>query len=218
MAGHHGGKRIARPLRAEGLQGISKRCGPTRPRWEIRGAPLAADLVKRAFRANAHDLLRVADITYIPTMAGFPYLAIMLDVLSRRIVGWSMRDTLHAGVVLNVLRLAATLRRATDVIHHSDPGSQYRAFAFGQRCKFLGVRPSMGSRGDAYDNAMAESFFATLEVECLAKHRFTTHSEARLAVFRYIEGRYNPHRRYGALGQLKPYNQCGVKNQPYWLY
>lgn len=204
-AGHRvGQKRIARLLRAEGLQGISKRRGPTRPRRETPEAPPAPDLVKRAFRATAPNQLWVADITYVPTMAGFLYLAVVLDVFSRRIVGWCMRDTLHASIVLDALNMAATQRRATDVIHHSDQGSQYRAFAFGQRCKLLGVRPSMGSRGDAYDNAMAESFFATLEVECLARHRFATHTEARLTLFRYIEGWYNPHRRHSALGQRSP--------------
>jgi putative transposase len=115
-----------------------------------------------------------------------------------------MRDTLHAGIVVDALNMAATQRRATDVIHHSDQGSQYRAFAFRQGCKLLGVRPSIGSRGDAYDNAMAEIFFATLEGECLARHRLATHTEARLAVLRYIEVWYNPHRRHSALGQRSP--------------
>ena len=204
-AGHRvGQKRVARLMRSEGIQGVSKRRGPARPRREIPEAPPAPDLVRRAFTATAPNQLWVADITYIPTMAGFLYLAVVLDVFSRRIVGWCMRDTLHARLVLDALDMAAAQRRATDVVHHSDQGSQYRAFAFGQRCKLLGVRPSMGSRGDAYDNAMAESFFATLEVECLAKHRFATHTEARLTVFRYIEGWYNPHRRHSALGQRSP--------------
>jgi len=115
-----------------------------------------------------------------------------------------MRDTLHPTFVIDALYMATTQRHATDVIHHSDQGSPYRVFASGQRCKLLGVRPSTGSRGDAYDNAMAESFYATFDVECLAKHRFTTHTEARLAVFRHIEGWYNPHRRHSALGQCSP--------------
>lgn len=201
-AGHRvGQKRVARLMRYEGTQGVSKRRGPARLRREIPEAPPAPDFVKRTFTATAPNQLWVADITYIPTMVGFLYLAVVLDVFSRRIVGWCMRDTLHARLVLDALDMAATQRRATDVVHHSDQGSQYRAFAFGQRCKLLGVRPSMGSRGDAYDNAMAESFFATLEVEYLAKHRFATYTEARLTVFRYIEGWYNPHRRHSALGQ-----------------
>jgi putative transposase len=199
-----GQKRVARLMRVDGLCGVSKRRGPVRPRRTIPEAPLAPDLVKRDFRATAPNQLWVADITYVPTAAGFLYLAVVLDVFSRRIVGWSMRDSLHATVVLDALDMAATQRRATHVIHHSDQGSQYGSFAFGQRCELLGVRPSMGSRGDAYDNAMAESFFSTLECECLAKHRFTSHAHARLILFRYIEGWYNPHRRHSALGQRSP--------------
>ena len=199
-----GRKRVARLMRVEGLCGVSKRRGSARSRRTIPEAPLAPDLVQRDFRATAPNQLWVADITYVPTAAGFLYLAIVLDVFSRRIVGWAMRDTLHTTVVLDALDMAAAQRRATQVIHHSDQGSQYGAFAFGQRCRTLGVRPSMGSRGDAYDNAMAESFFSTLECECLAKHRFTSHAHARLVLFRYIEGWYNPHRRHSALGQRSP--------------
>jgi len=124
-AGHFvGQKRIARLLRAEGLHGVSKRRGPALPKRETPEAPPAPDLVKRTFRATAPNQLWVADITYIPTAAGFLYLAVVLDVFSRRIVGWCMRDTLHAGLVLDALDMAATQRRATVVIHHSDQGSQ----------------------------------------------------------------------------------------------
>ena len=199
-----GRKRVARLMRQDGLCGVSKRRGPARRRRAVPEAPLAPDLVRRNFVATAPDQLWVADITYVPTAAGFLYLAVVLDVFSRRIVGWAMRETLHTTVVLDALDMAAAQRRAPNVIHHSDQGSQYAAFAFGQRCQMLGVRPSMGSRGDAYDNAMAESFFSTLECECLARHRFTSQTEARLILFRYIEGWYNPHRRHSALGQRSP--------------
>jgi putative transposase len=199
-----GRKRIARLMRREGLVGVSRRRGPARPRRTVPEAPPAPDLVRRVFAATAPNQLWVADITYVPTAAGFLYLAVVLDAFSRRVVGWAMRDTLHPTVVLDALDMAATQRRPHDVIHHSDQGSQYAAYAFGQRCHTLGVRPSMGSRGDAYDNAMAESFFATLECELLAKHRFPSHTEARLVIFRYIEGWYNPHRRHSALGQRSP--------------
>jgi putative transposase len=199
-----GRKRIARLMRREGLVGVSRRRGPARPRRTVPEAPPAPDLVRRVFAATAPNQLWVADITYVPTAAGFLYLAVVLDAFSRRVVGWAMRDTLHSTVVLDALDMAATQRRPHDVIHHSDQGSQYAAYAFGQRCHTLGVRPSMGSRGDAYDNAMAESFFATLECELLAKHRFPSHTEARLVIFRYIEGWYNPHRRHSALGQRSP--------------
>ena len=204
-AGYHvGRKRVARLMRYDGLVGVSKRRGPARPRRLIPEAPPAPDLVCRTFAATAPNQLWVADITYIPTAGGFLYLAVVLDVFSRRVVGWAMRTTLHTTVVLDALEMAAAQRRPDAVIHHSDQGSQYGALAFGQRCKLLGVRPSMGSRGDAYDNAMAESFFATLECELLARHRFATPVEARLGVFRYIEGWYNPHRRHSGLGQRSP--------------
>jgi putative transposase len=199
-----GKKRIARLLRRDGLAGVSRRRGPARPRRTAPETPPAPDLVRRVFTATAPNQLWVADITYVPTAAGFLYLAVVVDVFSRRVVGWAMRTTLQTTVVLDALEMATAQRRPDAVIHHSDQGSQYAALAFGQRCRMLGVRPSMGSRGDAYDNAMAESFFATLEVELLAKHRFASQVEARLAIFRYIEGWYNPHRRHSALGNRSP--------------
>jgi putative transposase len=141
---------------------------------------------------------------YVPTWAGFLYLAVVLDVFSRRIVGWSMADHLKSQLVLDALNMALQQRRPTDVIHHSDQGSQYTSITFGNRCREAGVRPSMGSVGDAYDNAMAESFFATLECELLDRRCFQTHAEARTALFTFIEGWYNPRRRHSALGYLSP--------------
>ena len=126
-------------------------------------------------------MLWVADITYIPTWAGFLYLAVVLDAFSRRIVGWSMAITLHTRVVLDALNMALRQRRPSGVIDHSDHSSQYTSIEFGKRCREAGVRPSMGSVGDAYDNAMAESFFATLECELLDRYRFKTQAEARIA-------------------------------------
>ena len=199
-----GQKRIARLMREAQLVGVSKVKGPPRPKRETPECPPAPDLVHRRFVATAPNQLWVADMTYIPTYRGFLYLAIVLDVFSRRIVGWAMASRMQTALVLDALKMAAAQRRPTDVIHHSDQGSQYRAIAFGHRCEVLGVRPSMGSRGDAYDNAMAESFFSTLEAELLAKHRFESPGEAQLKVFRYIEGWYNPHRRHSALGQRSP--------------
>lgn len=204
-AGHRvGRKRVARLMRVAGLRGVSKTGAAPRTKRTVPEAPQAPDLVQRQFTATAPDQLWVADITYVPTYAGFLYLAVVLDAFSRRVVGWAMSGSLKTDVVLDALQMAATQRRPAGVIHHSDQGSQYGALAFGQRCKELDVRPSMGSRGDAYDNAMAESFFATLECELLARRRFTSHVEARVALFRYIEGWYNPHRRHSALGQRSP--------------
>lgn len=120
----------------------------------------APDLVKRQFVAQAPNQLWVADLTYVPTWAGFVFLAIVLDVWSRRVVGWAIGEQATAELVLAALNMAGAQRRPQAVIHHSDQGSQYTNIAFGNRCIEMGVQPSMGSVGDAYDNAMAESFFA----------------------------------------------------------
>jgi putative transposase len=162
--------------------------------------------VQRNFVAAARDQLWVADITYIPTWSGFLYLSVVVDAWSRRVVGWSMETHLRTDLVLQALNMAVSQRRPSDVIHHSDQGSQYTSIAFGLRCKHAGVRPSMGSVGDAYDNAMCESFFATLECELLDRTRFRNQAEARMAVFDFIEGWYNPRRRHSALGYMSPMN------------
>jgi putative transposase len=197
-----GRKRIARLMRDAGIAGVSRRKFiTTTVRGDRRQAP---DLVERNFTAAEPDRLWVADITYIPTWSGFLYLAVVLDAYSRRIVGWSMATTLASQLVLDALNMAVTTRRPKNVIHHSDQGSQYTSIEFGQRCRDAGVRPSMGSVGDAYDNAMCESFFATLECELLARSRFATPTEARSAVFDFIEGFYNPRRRHSSIGYLSP--------------
>ena len=148
----------------------------------------------------------LADITYIATWEGFLYLAVVLDVFSRKVVGWAMRSHLLSELVLSALDMALTVRRPHDVIHHSDQGTQYTSVAFGARCEALGVRASMGSVGDCYDNAMCESFFATLECELLERYRFRTKAEAEAAVFQFIEGWYNPHRLHSSLGYVSPVN------------
>ncbi len=148
----------------------------------------APDLVERDFSASGPDELWVADITYVPTWAGWLYLAVVLDAWSRRIVGWSMATHLRTSLVLDAFDMALARRRPEGVIHHSDQGSQYTSYAFGGRCRRAGVRPSMGSVGDAYDNAMCESFFATLECELIWRRSFRTPGEARREVFWFIEG------------------------------
>jgi putative transposase len=203
-AGHHvGRKRVVRLMRQAGLVGVSRRRGGSTTHRGAVEAP-AADLVQRDFTATAPNQLWVADITYVPTWAGFLYLAIVLDAYSRRVVGWAMATHLKTDLVLTALNMALHQRRPHGVIHHSDHGCQYTALAFGQRCAQMGVRPSRGTVGDAYDNAMAESFFATLECELLDRRRFRTQTEARLALFHFIEGWYNPHRRHSALGHRSP--------------
>jgi putative transposase len=198
-----GRKRVARLMREAGLCGVSRRkwITTTRRRPDARPAP---DLVERNFTADQPDRLYVADITYVPTWAGFLFLAVVLDACTRRIVGWAMANHLRTELVLDALNMALHQRRPSNVIHHSDQGTQYTSIAFGLRCKHAGVRPSMGSVGDCFDNAMCESFFATLECELIDRTTFRTHAEAKLAIFEFIEGWYNPHRRHSALGYVSP--------------
>ena len=200
-----GRKRVARLMRAAGFRGATLRRFVVTTRADSKVRP-AVDLVERQFYSNGPDRLWVADITYIPTWAGFLYLAMVLDVYSRRIVGWAMETHLRTELILAALDMAITQRRPNAVIHHSDRGCQYTSYAFGKRCREAGVMPSMGSVGDAYDNAMAESFFATLEREVLSRRRFRSQAEAKMAVFEWIEGWYNPHRRHSALGYRSPVN------------
>lgn len=197
-----GCKRVARLMRNASLVGASRRkwCTTTTP----DGTVPAPDLVDRDFAVDEPNQLWVADITYVPTWAGFLYLAVVLDAFSRRIVGWAMATHLRTELVTDALNMALGQRRPTNVIHHSDHGCQYTSIAFGLRCREAGVEPSMGSVGDAYDNAMAESFFATLECELLERRKFRTQVEARMAIFEFIEGWYNPRRRHSALGYLSP--------------
>jgi transposase InsO family protein len=198
-----GMKRVARLMRAAGLAGVQKRrfVRTTVRDGASRGAP---DLVERHFTASRPDALWVADATYIATWEGFSYLAIVLDACTRLVVGWAMENHLRTELMLTALERAYRARAPHGVIHHSDHGCQYTSIAFGQRCKELGVRPSMGSVGDAYDNAMAESFFSSFECEVLDRNHFRTRKDAYTATFRWIEGWYNPHRRHSSLGYLSP--------------
>lgn len=206
-------KRIARLMRAAGLRGVSRRRGFTITTERDRRQRPVPDLVQRQFTANAPDQLWVADMTYIPTWAGFVYLAMVLDACSRKVVGWAMGDEMTAQLVVSALNMALATRKPDSVIHHSDQGSQYTSLAFGSRCKEMGVRPSMGTVGDAYDNAMAESFFATLECELIARRTWKSKAEAKTAVFTWIEGWYNPRRRHSALGHPSPMNFERKRNE-----
>jgi putative transposase len=209
-----GRKRVARLMRAAGLQGVSRR---KRTRTTICGkeAQVIPDLVKRNFLATAPNRLWVADITYIPTWAGFLYLAVVMDAFSRRIVGWAMETHLRTELVLDALNMALWQRRPSAVIHHSDQGCQYTSITFGKRCREAKVRPSTGSVGNCFDNALCESFFATLECELLDRRRFKTQAEARMAVFEFIEAWYNPHRRHSGLDYCSPmeYEKLCAVNQ-----
>jgi putative transposase len=199
-----GQKRVARLLRTAGLSGVSRRRTWRRTTVRDPHARPAPDLVQRQFRASRPDALWVADITYVPTATGVLYVAVVLDVWSRRVVGWAMATHLRTELVLAALEMAVQQRRPTAVIHHSDQGCQYTAIGFGARCRAAGIRPSMGSVGDCYDNALCESFFATLECELLARTRWPDPAAARQALFAFIEGWYNTRRRHSSLGYVSP--------------
>ena len=146
----------------------------------------------RNFTAHRPAQLWVADITYIGTWTGFLYLAVVVDAFSRRVVGWAMATHLRAELVIDALNMAIWRRRPEGVIHHSDQGSQYTSIEFGKCCRRAGVSLSMGSRGDCYDNALCESFFATLECELLERSSFRTPIEARMARLRLRGGLVQP--------------------------
>jgi putative transposase len=200
-----GRKRVARLMRQNGIRGATLRKYVVTTQSDPDAAK-PIDLVERRFFAHAPDQLWVADMTYIPTWSGWLYLAMVMDVYSRKIVGWAMDTNMRTELILEALQMAVTQRQPSGVIHHSDRGSQYTSYAFGKRCQEAGIMPSMGSVGDAYDNAMAESFFATLEREVLNRRRFKSQAEARMAIFEWIEGWYNPHRRHSGLGYRSPAN------------
>ena len=195
--------RLMRLMRLAGMAGCHRLRFRTTRRDPAR--PSAPDLVQRTFAASGPNQGWVADLTYVPTRQGFLFLAVVLDACSRRVVGWSMAAHPRTELVVAALDRALQHRRPlAGVIHHSDHGSHYTSAAFQERCPQLGVRSSMGSGGDCYDNALAESFFATLECEVLARTAFRTHTEARTALFDYIAIFYHRQRRHSTLGSLSP--------------
>jgi putative transposase len=204
-AGHRvSRKRVARLMARDHLAGVHRR---RFVRTTIRDADAEPfpDLVNRDFTAPGPDRLWVADITALPTRAGPCYLASVVDAFSRRVVGWSMATHMRAELVTGALDAAIVHRRpGTDLVHHSDHGSQYTSIAFGRRLRESGIAASMGSVGDCYDNAMAESFFATLETELIDRSVWANPAEARAAVFEYLEVFYNRIRRHSSLGNLSP--------------
>jgi putative transposase len=197
-------KRVARLMRRAKLRG-SLRVRRVKPTYRIALQQAAPDLVERNFAAEEPDRLWVADITYVRSGEGFVYLAFILDVCSRRVVGWSMASHLRTGIVVDALQMAIARRKpAPGLVHHSDRGVQYTSLSFSERLKDEGLLPSMGRVGCAYDNALAESFVATLKTELLYRNAWPTRQAARTAVFEYIEGFYNTRRRHSALGYLNP--------------
>jgi putative transposase len=199
-----GRKRVERLMRQAGISGmVRRRRGRTTVR--VPGVRVCEDLVDRAFAADGPDRLWVADITSLRTWEGWLYLAAVQDVFSRRIVGWSMADHMRTELVLDALQMALEHRRpAPGLIHHSDQGSQYVSLAFGQTARAAGIAQSMGSRGDCFDNAVAESFFATLKKELVNRRPWPQKAELRGEIFDYIEIFYNRQRRHGTLGMRSP--------------
>ena len=196
-------KRVARLMKQQGLVGEMRRKFVVTTRREKRHRP-APDQVQRCFKAAAPDQLWVADITHVPTTQGAAYLAVVLDVFSRKIVGWALESHMESSLVKQALKMAMSQRRAQAVIHHSDQGSQYTCLEFGALCRKLGVSQSMGSVGDCYDHAMCESFFATLECELFKRVKFREQEHASTQIVSFIEGWYNTRRRHSSLGYVSP--------------
>ena len=199
-----GRKRVARLMKAAGISGVRP---PKRFKTTIRipGITPATDLVNRDFKPSGPNVFWVADITYLRTGEGWLYLAAVQDTYSRQIVGWSMATHMRSTLVVDALRMALARRRpGPGLIHHSDQGSQYVSLAFGRAARQAGIAVSMGSRGDAYDNAVAETFFATLKKELINRRSWPSRLELQSAVFEYIEAFYNRERRHSTLGMLSP--------------
>ena len=199
-----GRKRVERLMRAAELSGYVKR-RKFRTTFGVQGVRVADDLVERDFNPPAPDRLWVSDIKYVSTWEGTLYLASVIDCFSRKIVGWSMRPDMQTELVVDALEMAISRRQPSrELVCHSDQGSQYVALAFGQTLRKAGIAQSMGSKGDCYDNAVCESFHATLEKELLRGRSFKTRQEAKTAIFSWIESWYNPLRRHSRLGYRSP--------------
>lgn len=200
-----GRKRVARLMRLAGIEGIYRR----RRRGCTRRNPQATpheDLVDRCFDVDAPDRLWVSDVTEHATDEGKVYLAVVLDVFSRRVIGWSIAEHIRAELVVDALQMAIWRRRPAtgSTICHSDHGSQYTSWSFGRRLRAAGLLGSMGSIGDALDNAVAESFFGTLQLELLDRRQWESRAQLASAIFEYIECFYNPTRRHSYCGMLSP--------------
>ncbi len=199
-----GRKRVARLMREEGLEGQRKR------RFRVttdsrHSLPVAANALNRDFSVSAPNKVWVTDITYIWTREGWMYLAAILDLFSRRVVGWSMDSYIDRTLALDALVMALKTRRPEPgLVHHSDRGVQYACTAYQGQLRELGIICSMSRKGDCWDNAVAESFFSTIKAELIHRTDYVSRSQARASVFEYIEAFYNPRRRHSALGYLSP--------------
>lgn len=205
---HVGRKRVARLMRVKGWQGAHRRSWRHFTKANPAAVP-APDLLGRDFTATAPNQKWVADVTYVPTVEGWLYLAIVLDTFSRRILGWSMDTHRKTQLVCDAVAMAVANRggKVAGVIHHSDRGGEYTSRDLEQQLRRCGALPSMGSVADCYDNSMAESFFATLETELFwtqPHRRFDSHRDAKLGLFDYIEVFYNRQRRHTSIGGIAP--------------
>lgn len=202
---HVGRKRVERLMRLEGLQGITRRRPKSKSKRDRQAVP-NDDLVARQFRPDAPNQLWVADITEHPTSEGKIYCAVVIDAWNRQVVGHSIADHLRTELIVDALDMACWRQRPTagQTVHHSDHGTQYTSWAFGQRLRSAGLLGSMGTVGDALDNAVAESFFASLQTELLDRRRWRTRAQLAQAIFEWIEVFYNQQRRHSTLGMLPP--------------
>src|SRR4051794_6483401 len=208
-----GRKRVERLMRQAGLAGVTRRRSKTSRRSD---AVPSDDLVVRQFRPEAPNQLWVADITEHPTAEGKVYCAVVIDAWNRQVVGHSIADHLRAELVVDALDAACWRQRpvAGHTVHHSAHGTQYTSWAFGQRLRSAGLLASMGTVGDALDNAVAESFFATLQTELLDRHRWRTRIQLAQAIFEWIEVFYNQQRRHSTLGMLDPITYAKAAQNP----
>jgi putative transposase len=197
--------RIERLMRRHGIRAIMARPRRMRTTDSRHDFPIAPNLIERNFTADALNRTWLADITYVETDQGWLYLATVMDLYSRKIVGWAMADHLRADLPLAALAMAiAAQRPGAGLIHHSDRGVQYASAEYRKMMQLAGLRASMSRKADCYDNAPMESFFHTLKTELVHHQRYATREEARLNIFAYIEGFYNRTRRHSAIGYISP--------------
>lgn len=199
--------RVARLMRVDGIRAKSKRRWRAQTTDSRHGLPVAPNVLRQDFTATATNTKWVADITYVPTRKGWLYLAVILDLYSRRVVGWAMQTSAATNLVASALKMALQTRRPlprSRLLHHSDRGSQYASYQYQDMLVTHGIQASMSRTGNVYDNAVMESFFSTIKSELIHHTAYATQQEAKRDIFRYIEGFYNRRRRHSALGYLSP--------------
>lgn len=196
---------VAKLMRQEGIRARTRRAFVPRTTDGAHDRPVAANVLARDFTASGPDQKWVADITYVPTGEGWLYLAGVLDCYSRKLVGWAMSEAMPGGLVVDALNMALLRRSpAGELVHHSDRGSQYAGATYRRLLENNGITPSMSGRGDCWDNAMMESFWATLKTELIHHERYATREAARASIFEYVEVFYNRKRLHSALGYRSP--------------